>query len=836
MRKMIVGFSVLALAQAAGGVLTMSQAAAAQINVAPSSQGVTIQLDDGRVVHSTVNAVTNAQIVEGAGVTVVTWDEIDEQGAVQGYYALARGGEFSRVVRNWTTIDTQYARFDPMQGTPVIPAELRAGQADSGLGSYIVQFVVPPAEEFLHAVEAAGARLGATMHDNGRIVVMDPATAAQVAQMPFVRWVGENHIAYKMEIPLVAGFLGTAPLQERDFYSILLVTQGEDVANEGAAIIQQVGAEPHLLDSHSGHVQAWLSPEQLRQVVESPYVLFVDRRGEMELDMDVMRQFSGANTIETMGGYNGSGVVGEVADTQLNTTHTQFNNPGLSGNTTLSPIVRAGGGASGSHGTAVYSICFADGNPTPTLRGHLPQAQGYFTFSNYLLGSGAGTTRYNHTAGSVALGIVFQTNSTGDPRTFLYTTISAQTDTMLFDHDFLMCQSMSNAGLIQDCRPQAWAKNMVSVGGITHSNSLDRGTHRSSGSTGPAQDGRVKPDLASFYDNVFSAWDGGTTSTTQFSGTSSATPTQCSTIGLIFEMWADGIFGNTVGGGSVFDERCHAMTAKALAVNTAFQYTWLGGTSANSNMWRIRQGWGMADVANLYNLRNNIFIVDGEDPVAPLGTNSYCVDVSTGTPVLKITMVYADPAGNPANQGTHRVNDLSLRVVDPNGIVYNGNVGLWGGGSAQNNSGGLFSTAGGVPNTKDTVENVFIQNPVAGEWTIQVRGDSITVDGWPASQGGTAALDAHYALVASGATACSASCQPDLTTGAIAGQPGYGVPNGVLNNDDFFYYLAQFASGNVAVADLTTGAIAGQPGYGVPNGIINNDDFFYYLAIFAAGC
>ncbi len=82
----------------------------------------------------------------------------------------------------------------------------------------------------------------------------------------------------------------------------------------------------------------------------------------------------------------------------------------------------------------------------------------------------------------------------------------------------------------------------------------------------------------------------------------------------------------------------------------------------------------------------------------------------------------------------------------------------------------------------------------------------------------------------------SSTCAPDLTTGAIAGQPGYGVPNGILNNDDFFYYLAQFAAGNLAVADLTTGAIAGQPGYGVPNGVLNNDDFFYYLAIFAAGC
>ncbi len=76
----------------------------------------------------------------------------------------------------------------------------------------------------------------------------------------------------------------------------------------------------------------------------------------------------------------------------------------------------------------------------------------------------------------------------------------------------------------------------------------------------------------------------------------------------------------------------------------------------------------------------------------------------------------------------------------------------------------------------------------------------------------------------------------DLTSGAVPGVPGYGQPNGVLNNDDFFYYLSQFAAGNLAVADLTTGAVPGQPGYGVPNGIINNDDFFFYLSIFAQGC
>lgn len=42
--------------------------------------------------------------------------------------------------------------------------------------------------------------------------------------------------------------------------------------------------------------------------------------------------------------------------------------------------------------------------------------------------------------------------------------------------------------------------------------------------------------------------------------------------------------------------------------------------------------------------------------------------------------------------------------------------------------------------------------------------------------------------------------------------------------------------GPVCEPDITTGAIPGQPGHGVPNGLITNDDFFYYLAIFAAGC
>jgi hypothetical protein len=131
--------------------------------------------------------------------------------------------------------------------------------------------------------------------------------------------------------------------------------------------------------------------------------------------------------------------------------------------------------------------------------------------------------------------------------------------------------------------------------------------------------------------------------------------------------------------------------------------------------------------------------------------------------------------------------------------------------------------------------------PGTATGTAVVNGGVLTING-TLSGSQTQTMSGIEVTVTLSATLRSAgtvpppACRADLTAGAVPGQAGYGVPNGVLNNDDFFYYLAQFAAGNLAVADLTAGAIPGQPGYGAPNGVLNNEDFFYYLAIFAAGC
>jgi hypothetical protein len=98
-------------------------------------------------------------------------------------------------------------------------------------------------------------------------------------------------------------------------------------------------------------------------------------------------------------------------------------------------------------------------------------------------------------------------------------------------------------------------------------------------------------------------------------------------------------------------------------------------------------------------------------------------------------MIYADPGGT-TSSSQHRINDLTLKVTSPSNVVYWGNNGLLG---------GNWSTSGGSPNTVDTVENVFIQNPEAGPWTIEVLADEINQDGHVE----TPQMDADFALIIS---------------------------------------------------------------------------------------
>jgi len=61
-------------------------------------------------------------------------------------------------------------------------------------------------------------------------------------------------------------------------------------------------------------------------------------------------------------------------------------------------------------------------------------------------------------------------------------------------------------------------------------------------------------------------------------------------------------------------------------------------------------------------------------------------------------------------------------------------------------------------------------------------------------------------------------------------------PAGALVNQSLPFELLGFSPGVVWVPGLTTTAVPGSPGFGVPKGSITIDEFFYYLVTFVAGC
>jgi hypothetical protein len=112
--------------------------------------------------------------------------------------------------------------------------------------------------------------------------------------------------------------------------------------------------------------------------------------------------------------------------------------------------------------------------------------------------------------------------------------------------------------------------------------------------------------------------------------------------------------------------------------------------------------------------------------------------VIPGEGLLKVTLVYNDPPGT-TSASMHRINDLDLTVTSPSSVVYHGNNGLL----AE-----TLSAPGGVADTLNTVENVFVRAPGDGHLG---RGPSRPAEVNQDSHVETGTVDVDYALVVSGA-------------------------------------------------------------------------------------
>ena len=414
-----------------------------------------------------------------------------------------------------------------------------------------------------------------------------------------MRWVGPYHAAFRIDPALIqmldAGALGAQR------YNMMVVDKHVDKPALGA----QIRALGGVVDNeHLGSLlyTATLTPAQLVAVAHLDEVLFVDAWSPIEEDVDNARIQGGANYVEAQAGYSGATLNLHIYE-GIDAAH-----PGFSG-----PVVAVNSSTTSSgHGTNTAGIVFGDGTGNAQFRGFAPDAGKFYT--NY---SGVTTSRWQVFNDLVNVHDVSHTTASwGGARTFFYTTVSAEADDAVFDNDIAWTQSQSNAGN-QDSRPQAWAKNVFSIGGVRHQNNADPldDTWSGSGSTGPASDGRIKPTLAAYYDGIGTTSQGGGY-TTSFGGTSGATPIVAGHNALAIEMFVDdsvtpgiGPFGNALRspGGSTHSNRPHFTTLKCMMVSSSTKYAFNASSTDNR---REHVGWGFPSLQKLWDARQDTLVID----------------------------------------------------------------------------------------------------------------------------------------------------------------------------------------------------------------------------------
>ena len=625
-----------------------------------------------------------------------------------------------------TQLALRFGTFDPLLDAPSVPEMLRDGQSPS---LWIVQFHGKPTEELRQKIAVCGGAVKGYLPHRAHVVRMDSVTAKNVRAIDGVRWVGSYQPAFRIDPALLSkdGLDLAAPAA---LFNVVVV----DKRTDKPALIRAFEAmRARVTNEQPGSLllEVELTGAQLLQALRLDQVLWIDLVTETGRDMDKARVQLGADHIETLGGYSGQGVRGHIYE------GIQFDHPDF----TTQPLAVLSCNTADDHGHATAGIVFGNGTSSIAARGMAPSITPFFT--NYSCVP-IGVSRWQVVETLVNTHeVMFTTASWGSGLSASYTSITADADDIVFDHGIAWTQSQSNNGN-QQSRPQAWAKNVFSVGGVRHFDNANPADDSWSGgaSIGPAADGRLKPDFCSYYDSIHTSdrtggagYDVGD-SYTNFGGTSGATPIVAGSNALAIQMFTDGLFGPVrVPGGTRFQNRPNFTTLKALQIASASPYAF---TAASTDNRREHQGWGQPSLKAMYDDRALMFVGDETRPLQQDQVVRYRVQVPAGRTDLKVAMTFADPAGNPS-AALSRVNDLTLRVLAPNGAVYWGNQGL---------RAGNVSQTGGAADAIDTVECVFVQNPQAGLWSIDVVADLVVTD----THAATVSVDADFGLVVRGAT------------------------------------------------------------------------------------
>jgi hypothetical protein len=361
-------------------------------------------------------------------------------------------------------------------------------------------------------------------------------------------------------------------------------------------------------------------------------------------------------------------------------------------------LVNMEAGGAGSHGTHVSGTIGSRGLINPLARGMAPNAKiySYDGFNNDVqveMSTAIPANTLISSNHSYHDGLGVQCGLSG--ASVSYSLRARNTDINLNNNLYhLHCHS---AGNNQSACTSGWgtitgtgkaAKNNLVVASIT---SLEAMTSYSS--FGPVHDGRIKPEISAMGDNVFSTYTP-LNSYGTISGTSMSTPGITGTVAVLAQRYKQ-LNGNVLPPSTLI---------KNIACNTAQD---LGNAGPD-----YRFGFGRINaLAAVRILEENRYQLN---TVATGGTNDVTITVPAGASRLRVMLTWNDPAAA-ANSAFALVNNLDLRVI--NGAT---TTLPW---ILDPNNPSVAATK--ADDNISNIEQVTIDNPPAGTYTLRVNGEAV---------------------------------------------------------------------------------------------------------------
>ncbi len=264
------------------------------------------------------------------------------------------------------------------------------------------------------------------------------------------------------------------------------------------------------------------------------------------------------------------------------------------------------------------------------------------------------------------------------------------------------------------------AKNQLSIGALNSNND----SMTSFSSWGPTDDGRLRPDFCgpgcqTGGDNGVTSASNSNNSYATLCGTSMSGPTAAGIGALILEDFRIQFPGLPDPASS---------TMKVILAHTAVD---LGNPGPDYQF-----GYGSIRAKDAIDFMRTAQFT--EQTIGQGGSHTFTIDVAPNTPELKYTLSWNDPAGTP-NVDPALVNNLDVRAIDPGGNIHH----AWTLDQFEPSADAVRTG----PNTKDNLEQVFVENPQAGEWVIEVLGTSVPEGPQLYSIGGTPDLNVEIVSI-----------------------------------------------------------------------------------------